>query len=223
MTASVLIIDDDLAIRESLERALRLEGYSVTVAVNGLDGVSAVKNTNPDLVVLDLGLPDIDGMTVCRRLRQDSFEVPICILSARDQVSDRVEGLRVGADDYLVKPFALDELLARLEAMLRRRPVETDRINVGPLVLDPPARSATMNLAVLDLTRREFDLLETLAVNAGVVLSRDRLLELVWGYDFETETNVVDVFVGYLRKKLEVDGQPRMIQTVRGIGFVLKP
>jgi two-component system response regulator PrrA len=178
----------------------------------------------PNVVVLDIGLPGIDGVEVLRRLRGDGIEIPVCVLSARDDVSDRVLGLEAGADDYLVKPFALAELVARLNALLRRAPeADATVVTVGDLRIDGPRRRVTLAGEEVELTRREFHLLETLARNQGIVLSRQRLLELVWGYDFEVNTNVVDVFVGYLRRKLEAAGSGRMIHTVRGVGFVLRP
>lgn len=168
-------------------------------------------------------MPGLGGVEVVRRLRSDGVDVPVCMLSARDTVGDRVLGLEAGADDYLVKPFDLDELVARLRALLRRGG-HRDRVplTIGDLHLDPARRVARSGERDLDLTRREFELLAVLVQNAGIVLSRERLLELVWGYDFVTDTNVVDVFVGYLRRKLEVGGRPRTLQTVRGVGFVLR-
>jgi DNA-binding response OmpR family regulator len=175
-------------------------------------------------------MPDLNGRAVCARLRADGLRTPILILSARDEVADRVAGLQAGADDYLVKPFAVEELVARLQALLRRAgedaaegPDPSAAIEVGDLVIDPAARTARRGGRDLELTRREFDLLETLARNAEIVMSRERLLELVWGYDWETDGNVVDVFVSYLRRKLEAEGESRVLQTVRGVGFTLRP
>ena len=219
----VLVVDDDEDVRASLERGLRLSGFDVRTAADGEAALAAVRADEPACVVLDLTLPGIDGVEVVRRLRASGVDVPVCVLSARDTIDDRVTGLEAGADDYLVKPFALDELVARLRALLRRTGVG-DRVarEVGHLRLDPARRQAWWRGRELDLTKREFELLAVLTVNAGIVLSRQRLLELVWGYDFDTDTNVVDVFVGYLRRKLEVDGSPRVVQTVRGVGFVLR-
>lgn len=219
---SVLIVDDDRSIRNSLDRALRLEGFEVHTAGTGEDALIAVDQQGPQLVILDIGLPGIDGVEVISRIRSAGIDVPICVLSARDEIEDRVVGLEAGADDYLVKPFALEELVARMNALLRRRPdADSQIITVGDLRIEVAQRRVMRAGAEIDLTRREFHLLETLARNQGVVLSRDRLLELVWGYDFEVHTNVVDVFVGYLRRKLEAHG-PRLIHTVRGVGFVMR-
>ena len=225
----VLVVDDDAAIREALERALRLEGFGVETVGGGRAALAAVASRPPAAIVLDVGMPDLNGRAVCARLRADGVRTPILILSARDEVDDRVAGLQAGADDYLVKPFAVEELVARLHALLRRGADGTDGVDpsaavaVGDLVVDPAARSARRGGRELVLTRREFDLLEALARNAGIVMSRERLLELVWGYDWDTDGNVVDVFVSYLRRKLEAEGEPRMIQTVRGVGFALRP
>ncbi len=225
----VLVVDDDDAIREALERALRGEGFAVETAAGGRAALEAVARRVPAAVVLDVTMPDLNGRTVCARLRADGIRTPILILSARDEVQDRIAGLQAGADDYLVKPFAVEELIARLWALLRRAGADTvesgeaaSEILVGDLLVDPAARTVTRGGRTVDLTRREFELLDVFARNPGIVLSRDRLLELVWGYDWAADGNVVDVFVSYLRRKLEADGEPRMIQTVRGIGFVLR-
>lgn len=225
----VLVVDDDDAIREALERALRLEGFSVETAPGGRAALEAVARRPPAAVVLDVTMPDLNGRTVCARLRADGIRTPILILSARDEVDDRIAGLQAGADDYLVKPFAVEELIARLRALLRRAgegaggaEPPASAIVVGDLELGPAARSVARGGRQVELTRREFELLEVLARNAGIVLSRERLLELVWGYDWAADGNVVDVFVGYLRRKLEAGGEPRILQTVRGVGFVLR-
>ena len=225
MTAlpQVLVVDDDPAIVTALERGLRLEGFAVRSASGGLEALSAFEAQTPDLIVLDVGMPDLDGVAVTQHLRSEGEDVPICILSARDEIPDRVAGLEAGADDYLVKPFALAELVARLRALLRRSQRDAAApVSIGDLTIDPPRRIARRGDRDLDLTRREFDLLETLARNAGIVLSRTQLLSMVWGYDFEIDSNVVDVFVGYLRRKLEAGSEPRMLHTVRGVGFVLR-
>ena len=225
----VLVVDDDDAIREALERALRAEGFSVVTAPGGRAALESVARRVPAAVVLDVTMPDLNGRTVCARLRADGIRTPILILSARDEVEDRIAGLQAGADDYLVKPFAVEELIARLWALLRRAGDDTvvtgepvSEIRVGDLLVDPAARTITRGGRPVELTRREFELLDVFARNPGIVLSRDRLLELVWGYDWAADGNVVDVFVSYLRRKLESGGEPRMIQTVRGVGFVLR-
>jgi two-component system response regulator PrrA len=220
----VLVVDDDESIRVALERALRLEGFAVDVAANGQAALDAVANRPPAVVVLDVVMPGISGVAVTKRLRERGVEAPICILSARDEVQDRVAGLEAGADDYVVKPFDLEELIARLRALLRRVPATSDgALQVADLVVDPARRSVRRGGREVELTRREFDLLEELARHRGMVLSRAQLLERVWGYDFEVDSNVVDVFVGYLRRKLEAAGEPRLVHTVRGVGFTLRP
>jgi DNA-binding response OmpR family regulator len=220
---SVLVVDDDPAIREALDRALRLEGFGVSTRPDGPSALTSVQEGPPDVMVLDVMMPGLTGVEVVRRLRADGHELPICVLSARDELEDRVEGLRAGADDYLVKPFELEELVARLHALLRRRP---DRpsvpLEVGDLRIDPARRLVRRGEREVELTGREFELLETLARHAGIVLSRSQLLEQVWGYTFEVDGNVVDQFVSYLRRKLESGGEGRVIHTVRGVGFVLR-
>jgi DNA-binding response OmpR family regulator len=220
----VLVADDDEAIRIALERALRLEGFAVEVAEDGRRALELVDEHRPEVIVLDVVMPHLSGVRVVSRLREQGIDTPVCILSARDETEDRVAGLEAGADDYVVKPFELEELVARLRALLRRVPsTDTDLIRIGDLIVDPSQRIANRGGRVVELTRREFELLEELARHRGVVLSRQQLLERVWGYDFEVDGNVVDVFVGYLRRKLEADGEPRIIHTVRGVGFVLRP
>jgi len=221
---NVLVVDDDRSIRDALERGLRLEGFEVTAVASGEEALAVADADRPDVVVLDVGLSGIDGVEVVRRVRAAGNDVPICILSARVEVGDRVTGLEAGADDYLVKPFVLEELVARLNALLRRRPeADVPVLMAGELRVDGARRRVQRGTQDIELTKREFHLLETLIRNQGIVLSRERLLELVWGYDFEVNTNVVDVFVGYLRRKLEEGGGTRLIHTVRGIGFVLRP
>jgi two-component system response regulator PrrA len=222
MSGTVLIVDDDAVLRRSLARALRLSGFRTDVAEGGLDALARIAAGRPDVVVLDVSMPDLSGTEVCRRLRREGNEVPIVMLSALDEADDRISGLQAGADDYLVKPFVTAELELRLKALLRRRPPATGVLRVGDLVVDADARTARRGGTDLDLTRREFDLLEVLARNQGVVLSRDRLLELVWGYDFDVGTNAVDTFVSYLRRKTEAGGAARLIHTVRGIGFLMR-
>ncbi|MFN8174991.1 MAG: response regulator transcription factor [Solirubrobacteraceae bacterium] len=217
-------MDDEASVRQSLERALRLEGFDVATAAGGREALEAIGRRPPSVVVLDVTMPGMDGVSVVRRIRADGLDVPVCILSARDEIDDRVAGLQAGADDYLVKPFAVAELTARLAALLRRRgaPVPGPLV-VDELVVDPGRRVATRGGRELGLTRREFDLLETFARHPGQVLSREQLLEQVWGYGFDVETNVADVFVGYLRRKLEAGGEPRLIHTARGVGWALRP
>jgi DNA-binding response OmpR family regulator len=221
----VLVVDDEATVRQALERALRFEGFAVSTAAGGREALTAVAERPPAVVVLDVTMPDLDGVSVVKRMRADGLDVPVCMLSARDEVSDRVAGLQAGADDYLVKPFALDELTARLHALLRRRGSSGGGapLVVGDLVVDARRHVATRRGRALDPTRREFELLEVFARHPGQVLSRDQLLALVWGYASDVETNVVDVFVGYVRRKLEAGGEPRMLHTVRGIGWVLRP
>jgi DNA-binding response OmpR family regulator len=203
---------------------LRLEGFAVETASGGRAALEAVARRPPSVVVLDVTMPDLDGVSVVKRLRADGVDVPVCILSARDDVTDRVAGLQAGADDYLVKPFAIAELTARLHALLRRRGNgAVGPMMIGDVVVDARRHVATRSGRELGLTRREFELLEVFARHAGQVLSREQLLGLVWGYNFEVETNVADVFVGYLRRKLEAGGEPRVLHTVRGVGWALRP
>ncbi|MTE11360.1 response regulator transcription factor [Nocardia aurantiaca] len=224
---TVLVVDDDEDVLASVERGLRLSGFRVVIARDGAAALRSVNESAPDAVVLDMNMPVLDGAGVVTALRAMGNEVPICVLSARSSVDDRIAGLESGADDYLVKPFVLAELVARIKALLRRRsdvPVSAipGAIAVGPLEVDVAGYRALLHGTEVELTKREFELLSTLARSAGVVLSRERLLELVWGYDFAADTNVVDVFVGYLRRKLEGDGTPRLLHTIRGVGFVLR-
>ncbi|MFD8542387.1 response regulator transcription factor [Streptomyces sp. NPDC059649] len=219
----VLVVDDDAMILRSLGRGLRLNGFAVALAEDGPGALAELAETPPDVIVLDVSLPGTSGIEVCRTLRADGDEVPVLMLSALDEVADRVAGLQAGADDYLVKPFALKELVLRLQALLRRRPsADRDVVRVGDLVLDTAAREVTYGGVAVGLTRREFELLEVLARNAGVVLTRDQLLDRVWGYDFDVRTDAVDTFVSYLRRKTEAGGRPRLVHTVRGVGFVLR-
>jgi DNA-binding response OmpR family regulator len=220
----VLVVDDEASVRHALERALRLEGFAVSTAAGGNEALAAVAQRPPSVIVLDVTMPDLDGVSVVRRLRAAGLDVPVCILSARDEIDDRVAGLQAGADDYLVKPFAIAELTARLHALLRRRGEPgPGPVVVGDLVVDVRRHVATRAGRDLELTRREFDLLEVFARHVGQVLSREQLLRLVWGYAADVETNVVDVFVGYVRRKLEAAGEPRMLRTVRGVGWALRP
>ncbi|MFC4603448.1 response regulator transcription factor [Rhodococcus kronopolitis] len=226
--ATVLVVDDDRDVLLSLRRGLSLSGFEILTAANGAEALSAVADRSPDAIVLDMNMPVLDGASVVTALRAMGNDIPICVLSARSSVDDRIAGLEAGADDYLVKPFVLAELVARIRAMLRRRatpppaPAPQGALTLGALTVDLLGRRAIVDGREIELTKREFELLAALTRNKGVVLSRERLLDLVWGYDFVADTNVVDVFVGYLRRKLEADGHPRILQTVRGVGFVLR-
>ena len=196
----------------------------MSTAAGGHEALEAVAGRPPAVIVLDVTMPDLDGVSVVRRLRAGGIDVPVCILSARDEIDDRVAGLQAGADDYLVKPFAVAELCARLHALLRRRGSPgAGPLVVGDVVVDARRHVATRGGRDLELTRREFDLLEVFARHPGQVLSREQLLRLVWGYASDVETNVVDVFVGYVRRKLEAEGEPRTVHTVRGVGWALRP
>jgi DNA-binding response OmpR family regulator len=219
----VLLVDDDAGIRRSVGAGLELEGFRVVPASGGRAALAAVESISPAVILLDLAMPDLDGLEVLRILREGGDDVPVCVLSARDEVEDRVRGLQAGADDYVVKPFALEEVSARLQALLRRRPAAPQAVlSVGDLSLDPRVHLAKRGERELGLTRREFELLQLFMRHPGEVLDRTRLHEEVWGYTFDPGTNIADVFVGYLRRKLEADGEPRVLQTVRGIGFILR-
>ena len=217
-------MEDDEQVRRSVERALRFEGYAVSVAGDGEEGLQALAAEQPDVVVLDVMMPRLDGIGVCRLMRARGDRTPVLMLTARHELSDRVAGLDAGADDYLVKPFALEELLARLRALLRRTGFSAGEevLRVGDLELRPAARTVRRGDRDIDLTRTEFDLLELLMVNAGIVMLRHVIYERIWGFDFETTSNSLDVYVGYLRRKTEVGGEPRLIHTVRGVGYVVR-
>jgi two-component system response regulator MprA len=220
----LLLVEDDRGVRESLARALQYEGYDVTTAEDGGRGLELARSMDPDALILDVMMPVLDGLEVTRKLRSTGTDVPILMLTARHQITDRVAGLDAGADDYLVKPFSLDELLARLRALLRRSgPTDsTDVLGLADLELDPAGRRVTRAGDEIHLTRTEFDLLELLVFNAGIVLTRDVILERIWGFDFDTSSNSLDVYIGYLRRKTEVAGRSRLIHTVRGVGFVAR-
>ncbi|MGZ5313404.1 MAG: response regulator transcription factor [Solirubrobacterales bacterium] len=221
-SARVLVVEDDEAIADVLRRSLRAEGHDVRSAADGVEALSEAERFVPDLVVLDLGLPRLDGAEVCKRLRAES-DVPILILTARSETEDRVSGLDSGADDYIVKPFERQELLARIRALLRRRPPRgSASIVVGDLSLNSDSREVHRGEREIELTKREFELLEYLAENQRLVVSRERLLEEVWGYDPTDDTNTIDVFISNLRRKLEEGGEPRLLHTKRGAGYVLK-
>jgi two-component system, OmpR family, response regulator MprA len=221
----VFVVDDDAAVRESLGRALRLEGYEVELAADGAEALERLESDGAgvDLVVLDVLMPNVDGLEVCRRIRRSGSRLPVLMLTARDEVADRVAGLDAGADDYVVKPFALAELLARVRALLRRSADEAvDVLHFGDLELDPATREVRRDGDPIELTRTEFALLELFMLNPRQVLTRSIIFERVWGYDFGFGSNSLDVYIGYLRRKTEAGGKPRLIQTVRGVGYALR-
>ena len=222
----VLVVDDDPQLREALSRALELDGYDVSTASNGVKALDAISTARPDVMVLDVMMPYVGGLDVCRTLRERKDRLPILVLTARDEVGDRVAGLDAGADDYLTKPFALEELRARLRALLRRAAAEesdeTERLVYEDLTLDPLARTVHRGSRPIDLTRTEFALLELLMRNAGRPLPRDVIMDRVWGWESEPTSNSLEVFVGYLRRKTEAGGELRLIHTVRGVGYVLR-
>jgi two-component system response regulator MprA len=219
----ILVVDDDHAVRRSIDRALRLEGYDVVTVPTGGEALEALALGTLDAVILDLGLPDLDGLSVCRSMRSAGDDTPVLMLTARDAIDDRVQGLDAGADDYLVKPFALAEMLARLRALLRRRfEGEGGLLRVADLTLDLSTREAQRGDRSFTLTRIEFDLLELFLRHPRQVLTREVLLHQVWGFDFDSGTNSLAVYVGYLRRKTEAGGEPRCIHTVRGVGYVLR-
>jgi len=222
MKPQILVADDDEMIAASIRRALIYEGYDVSVAKDGAQALAAARDRHPDLVILDVMMPEIDGVEVCRRLRAEG-DVPVLMLTAKDTVADRVLGLDSGADDYLVKPFAYEELLARVRSLFRRRePGSHELLRCADLVTDVEALEVMRGERRIELTVLEFRLLEYLLRNERIVLSRSQILEAVWGLDVETTSNVVDVYIRYVRKKLEADGEPRLIHTIRGAGYVLR-
>ena len=222
MAARVLVIDDDEKITGFLRRALAYEGYQVDVAEGGSAALSLALKSPPDVVVLDVMMPGLDGLEVCRRLRAGG-QVPVLMLSARDEVVDRVQGLDAGADDYLAKPFALEELLARLRALLRRRePTTSEVLRFADLTLDTASRQASRFGRLIELTTKEFELLAYFMRHPRRVLTRNSIMEQIWGYDFVGESNVIEVYVGHLRQKLESEGEPRLIHTIRHAGYVLR-
>ena len=221
----VLVVDDDQAVRESLRRSLAFNGYDVELAADGEQALRSIAAHRPDVVVLDVMMPNLDGLATCRALRAAGDDVPVLMLTARDEVSDRVAGLDPGADDYLPKPFALEELLARLRALLRRTATTgpaAKTLELADLSLDPATREVHRGDRRVRLTRTEFNLLELLLRHPRQVLTRERILEEVWGYDFPTTANSLEVYVGYLRRKTEAEGEPRLIHTVRGVGYVAR-
>lgn len=226
----ILVVDDEQAVRESLRRSLRFNGYEVLTANDGLEAVETVRAESPELLILDVMMPNMDGLEVCRTLRSEGWDRPILVLTARDGVSDRVAGLDAGADDYLPKPFALEELLARVRSLVRRAsadsiaaeaPVES-KLSFEDLELDADTREVSRGGRAISLTRTEFALLQLLMENPRKVLSRSKILEEVWGYDFPTSGNALEVYIGYLRKKTEGESDARLIHTVRGVGYVLR-
>jgi two-component system response regulator MprA len=220
----ILVVDDEPAVREAIERALRLEGYEVALAADGHEALERIDQRPPDAVVLDLLMPRVDGLELCRRMRHQGDRTPVLMLTARDALADRVTGLDAGADDYLVKPFALPELLARIRALLRRSDAGTMRepLRFAGLELDPVSFEVSRDGRRIELTRTEFLLLELFLRHPRQVLTRSLVFENVWGYDFGPRSNSLDVYMGYLRRKTEAAGEPRLLHTVRGVGYVLK-
>ena len=220
----ILVVDDERAVRDALRRALELQGYEVDLAADGEEALARLgADGHPDAVVLDILMPGIDGLEVCRRIRRSGDSVPVLMLTARDAVGDRVEGLDAGADDYLVKHFALEELLARVRALIRRGTPSLDGVlRFADLELDPGTREVRRDRDLIELTRTEFNLLELFMTNPKQVLTRSIIFERVWGYDFGFASNSLDVYIGYLRRKTEAGGKPRLIQTVRGVGYALR-
>jgi two-component system response regulator MprA len=224
MDGRLLVVEDDPQVRAMLARALGYEGFEVTTAATGAAAMAQIRSQAPELILLDLLLPDDDGIDICRRVRATGEQIPILMLTARDTVSDRIEGLESGADDYLVKPFSTAELVARVRALLRRvreRTIDPVR-RFADVTLDSSSREVHRGGRLVSLTRREFDLLTIFLDNPGAVMTRERLLTDAWGFASSVETNSLDVYVGYLRRKLEEDGEPRLIHTVRGVGYVLR-
>lgn len=226
----VLVVDDEPAVRESLRRSLTFNGYNVVTAEDGIQALEVIEREHPEIVILDVMMPRMDGLEVCRTLRSQGDDRSILILTARDNVSDRVGGLDAGADDYLSKPFALEELLARVRSLVRRSAVESNNaasnrqteLSFGDLTLNPETRDVSRGGRPINLTRTEFALLELLMKNPRKVLPRNTILEEVWGYDFPTSGNALEVYIGYLRRKTELEGESRVIYTVRGVGYVLR-
>jgi two-component system response regulator MprA len=225
----IVIVDDESAVRDSLSRTLRFEGYTVSVAADGAEALDVIRAEQPDGVILDMMMPVLDGLASCQKLRAEGNYVPVLMLTARGDVDDRVAGLEAGADDYLVKPFALQELLARVRALLRRtghhlvsQPPVTTKLRFADLTLDPATREVRRGARPVRLTRTEFSILESFLRHPRMVLTRAAMFELVWGYDIGSTSNGLDVYVGYLRRKLEEGGEPRLVHTVRGVGYVLR-
>ncbi|AHM65201.1 response regulator transcription factor [Paenibacillus polymyxa] len=226
MRSTILIIDDDEKIVSMLRRGLAFEGYEVLTAANGAEGLNKMLTAEPDLVVLDVMMPQVDGFEVCRRMREGGSTVPVLMLTAKDEVENRVKGLDLGADDYLVKPFALEELLARVRALLRRKTEQQDnngnRLTFEDLQLDNESREVVRGGKRLELTAKEFELLHLFMQNPKRVLSRDLIMDKIWGYDYSGESNVLEVYIAMLRQKTEQDGGKRLIRTIRGAGYILR-
>jgi two-component system, OmpR family, response regulator MprA len=220
---TILVVDDEPSVRDALERALKAQHYVVITAADGRQALHVIADERPELVLLDVLMPVMDGFEACRRLRELGDRTPVLMLTARDAVGDRVEGLDAGADDYVVKPFALEELLARCRALLRRSGVPGDEpLRFADVVLDPVTREVHRGDRPIELSRTEYNLLELFLLNPKRVLTREVIFDRVWGYDFGPTSNTLEVYVGYLRRKTEADGEPRLIHTVRGVGYVLK-
>ena len=223
MAVKILVVEDEAKLAQFIELELKYEGYEVTVANDGLSGLTSARSEDFDLLLLDWMLPGASGVEICRRLRDTGNRVPVILLTAKDDVSDRVAGLDAGADDYVVKPFSVEELLARVRAQLRRNQEEaTDQLEFNDLRLNTSTREVYRGNRAIELTAKEFDLLEYLISHPKQVLTRDRILERIWGYDFMGDSNIIEVYVRYLRLKLEAEGEKRLIQTVRGVGYVLR-
>ncbi len=223
MTTQILVVEDEEKLAQFIELELKYEGYEIMVAKDGLSGLTAARESNPDLILLDWMLPGISGLEICRRLRLTGNKVPIILLTAKDDISDRVAGLDAGADDYIVKPFSLEELLARVRAHLRRTHEENpDLLQFADLQLNRSTREVYRGDRLMELTAKEFDLLDYLMSHPRQVLTRDQILERVWGYDFMGDSNIIEVYIRYLRLKLEAEQEKRLIQTVRGVGYVLR-
>ncbi|WP_405656647.1 response regulator transcription factor [Streptomyces sp. RK9] len=222
---TVLVVEDDPGVRSTLEQLLRFEGYHVLVAADGFGALSVLEERRPDLAMVDVVMPGLDGLELCRMLRRRGERLPILVLTARHQIGDRVAGLDAGADDYLAKPFATEELLARIRALLRRTdpPADAGLLRAADLTLDPAARRAERGGASLDLTKTEFDVLELLLRHQGAVLTRTQIYERIWGYDLDSSSRSLDVYIGYLRRKTEQGGGERLIHTVRNVGYTIRP
>ncbi|WP_307817766.1 response regulator transcription factor [Nocardia acididurans] len=220
----MLVVEDDPNVRSTLDQLLRFEGYRVVLAENGVAALAVIEQQQPDAALVDVMMPELDGLSLCRMLRRRGNRLPILVLTARHQVGDRVAGLDAGADDYLCKPFDIEELLARVRALLRRAAPETDQhlLTVADLTLDPATREVRRGEVALDLTRTEFDVLELLMRNERIVLSKSRIYEDIWGFDFDTESRSLDVYIGYLRRKTEEGGAARLIHTVRNVGYTIR-